>query len=219
MNSNGVLEGVSFEQQKNLLLKFEREYWSNGVMEIAGVDEAGRGPLAGPVVAAAVIFEPEHFIEGVNDSKMLLPEEREELYHRIIAETLTFGIGIVHHDIIDEINILQATFKAMHQAILQLSIIPSLLLIDGNRFLENGISYRTIIDGDALSFSVAAASIIAKVTRDRMMIGYDKEFPGYGFAKHKGYGTKEHRDAIQQLGYCAIHRRSFTIKSQMELSF
>lgn len=219
MNSESVLQEVSFEQQKNLLLRFEREYWSKGVMGIAGVDEAGRGPLAGPVVAAAVIFEHEHFIEGVNDSKVLLPEEREELYEKIIAEALTFGVGIVQHNVIDEINILQATYKAMHEAIFQLSITPSLQLIDGNRFLENGIPYRTIIDGDALSFSIAAASIIAKVSRDRLMVEYDRQYPGYGFAKHKGYATKEHREAIEKLGYCDIHRRSFHLKWQYELEF
>lgn len=195
------------------MLQYEREYWSNGVLRIAGVDEAGRGPLAGPVVAAAVLFEPEHIIEGVNDSKQLSPEEREDLYAKIVVEASCFGVGIVHHDVIDEINILQATFKAMHQAILQLSIAPSLLLIDGNRFLPNGIPFRTIIDGDALSFSIAAASIIAKVVRDRMMVEYDRQFPGYGFAKHKGYGTKEHREAIHRMGYCAIHRRSFTVRT------
>ncbi len=212
-------DGRDVEKQKSLLLRFEREYWSRGVMEIAGIDEAGRGPLAGPVVAAAVIFAPEHFIAGVNDSKLLLPEDRDELYGRITGEALAFGVGVVHHDVIDSINILQATFKAMHQAVLQLSITPQLQLIDGNRFLDNGIPYRTIIDGDALSFSIAAASIIAKVTRDRLMIEYDTQYPGYGFAQHKGYGTLQHRESIKQLGLCEIHRRSFTVKSQLELEF
>ncbi len=219
MNSDTVREEVSSDGKKDLLLRLEREYWSKGVMSIAGVDEAGRGPLAGPVVAAAVVFNPEHFIEGVNDSKVLLPEEREELYARIVAESVTFGVGIVGHTVIDEINILQATYKAMHEAVLQLSVVPSLQLIDGNRFLENGIPYKTIIDGDALSFSIAAASIIAKVTRDRLMVEYDTEYPGYGFAKHKGYATKEHREAIDKLGYCEIHRRSFHLRWQYELEF
>ncbi len=219
MNSDNLVIEVSSDPQKNLLLTFEREYWSEGVMRIAGVDEAGRGPLAGPVVAAAVIFEPEHFIEGVNDSKVLLPEEREELYNKIIAEALTFGVGIVQHNVVDEINILQATFKAMHEAVLRLSITPSIQLIDGNRFLENGIPHRTIIDGDALSFSIAAASIIAKVTRDRLMVEYDNQYPGYGFAKHKGYATLQHRDAIKRLGLCEIHRRSFTVRPQLEFEF
>ena len=170
-------------------------------------------------MAAAVIFKPDHFIEGVNDSKVLSPEEREELYARIVAEATTFGVGIIHHDVIDHVNILQATFKAMHGAIRQLSVTPSLLLIDGNRFLDDGIPYKTIIDGDALSFSIAAASIVAKVTRDRMMIDYETQFPGYGFAKHKGYATPEHRDAIKRLGLCDIHRRSFTVRPQLELEF
>jgi ribonuclease HII len=201
------------------LLRYEREYWSAGVLEIAGVDEAGRGPLAGPVVAAAVIFKPEQFIEGVNDSKVLLPEEREELYEKIVREALSFGVGIVHHDVIDEINILQATFRAMHTAVRRLAVTPALLLIDGNRFLDNGIPYKTIVDGDALSFSIAAASIIAKVTRDRLMVEYDKQFPEYGFAQHKGYATPQHREAIKQLGLCEIHRRSFTLRPQLELEF
>ena len=188
-------------------------------MKIAGIDEAGRGPLAGPVVAAAVIFEPEYFIEGVDDSKVLLPEDREELYAGIVAGALTFGVGIIHHTVIDEVNILQATFKAMHEAVRHLSVAPALQLIDGNRFLGNGIPYRTIVDGDALSFSIAAASIIAKVTRDRLMIEYEQQFPGYGFAKHKGYATPEHREAIKQLGLCEIHRRSFTVRPQLELEF
>ena len=217
MNSDIVAEEV--DQQKNLLMRFEREYWGKGETRIAGVDEAGRGPLAGPVVAAAVIFNPDCYIEGVNDSKVLLPEEREELYNKIIAEALTFGVGIVQHSVIDEINILQATYKAMHEAVRRLSIIPSLQLIDGNRFLDNGIPYRTIIDGDALSFSIAAASIIAKVTRDRLMVEYDSQYPGYGFARHKGYATKEHREAIDRLGYCDIHRRSFHLRCQYELDF
>jgi ribonuclease HII len=201
------------------MLRFERDCWMSGLMHVAGVDEAGRGPLAGPVVAAAVIFEPEHFIEGVNDSKILLPEERDEVYGKIVCEALTYGVGVVDHDVIDSINILQATYRAMHDAVLRLSIPPSIQLIDGNRFLDNGIPYKTIIDGDALSFSIAAASIIAKVTRDRLMVGYDARFPGYGFAKHKGYATPEHREAIKQLGLCEIHRMSFTVKPQLELEF
>lgn len=219
MNSNFAFSELSVEQQKDHLLKFERECWTNGLMRVAGVDEAGRGPLAGPVVAAAVIFAPEHFIEGVNDSKVLLPEEREELYKTIVREALSFGVGIVDHRVIDSINILQATYRAMHEAIIQLSITPSILFVDGNRFLDKGIPFKTIIDGDALSFSIAAASIIAKVTRDRLMVEYDKEFPEYGFAQHKGYATLQHREAIKQFGLCEIHRRSFTVKPQLELEF
>lgn len=219
MISNRTFADLTVEKTRDHLLTIEREYWNAGVMPIAGIDEAGRGPLAGPVVAAAVIFSPGHFIEGVNDSKLLLPEEREELYQRIRAEALTFGVGIVAHDVIDEINILQATFKAMHDAVRRLAMAPALQLVDGNRFLDNGLPFRTIVDGDAVSFSIAAASIIAKVTRDRMMVEYDQQYPGYGFAKHKGYATPEHREAIKRLGLCAIHRRSFTVRPQLELEF
>ncbi|MBX2992527.1 MAG: ribonuclease HII [Bacteroidetes bacterium] len=201
------------------MFRFERELWGRGIHHIAGIDEAGRGPLAGPVVAAAVIFERDKQIPGVNDSKQLSHEEREELYQLIIARALTFGVGIVHHDVIDSINILQATYRAMHEATRQLSIVPDHLLIDGNRFAENGIPFTTIIDGDALSFSVAAASIVAKVTRDRLMVEFDTLYPGYGFAKHKGYATPEHREAIKQLGLCEIHRRSFTVRPQLEFEF
>lgn len=205
--------------QKDHLLRMEREYWQRGFSWIAGVDEAGRGPLAGPVVAAAVVFPPERFIEGVKDSKLLAADARDELYERIIAEAATVGVGIVHHDVIDQINILQATFRAMHEAIRRLAFTPSLLLVDGNRFLDNGIPYRTIVDGDALSFSIAAASIVAKVTRDRLMLEYDAQFPGYGFGQHKGYATPQHREAIRRLGLCPIHRRSFTVRPQQEFEF
>jgi ribonuclease HII len=219
MISEQTREDVTVEQVSDHLLTIEREYWTAGVMPIAGIDEAGRGPLAGPVVAAAAIFPPGHFIEGVKDSKLLSPEEREHLYEKVMTDALSVGVGIVHHDVIDEINILQATFKAMHEAVRRLTIVPALQLIDGNRFLENGIPYRTIVDGDALSFTIAAASIVAKVTRDRMMVEYEHRYPGYGFAKHKGYATPEHREAIKRLGLCAIHRRSFTVRPQLELEF
>lgn len=201
------------------ILLLERQLWETGKVRIAGIDEAGRGPLAGPVVAAAVIFEPEKLIIGVNDSKQLSTEERDELYPQIVAEALTYGVGVVDHDVIDKINILQATYRAMHEAVQRLSVSPDHLLIDGNRFQGGQIPFTTIIDGDALSFSIAAASIIAKVTRDRMMVEYENHFPGYGFAKHKGYGTVEHRDAIKRLGLCEIHRRSFTVRPQLELEF
>lgn len=189
------------------------------MVRVAGVDEAGRGPLAGPVVAAAVVFEPECFIDGVNDSKLLAPDEREEVYEKIIAGAAMFGVGIVHHDVIDSINILQATYRAMHDAIRRLAVPPDHLLIDGNRFAGGAIPFTTIIDGDALSFAIAAASILAKVTRDRLMVEYDAQFPGYGFARHKGYATPEHREAITRLGLCGIHRRTFTLRPQLELEF
>ncbi len=192
---------------------YEHELWRMGKAHIAGIDEAGRGPLAGPVVAAAVIFEQEVSIPDVDDSKLLSEDIREILYPQIMNRAAAVGIGIVNHAIVDKINILNATFKAMHGAIDQLAISPTHLLIDGNRFDGSVIPFTTIVDGDALCFSIAAASIVAKVTRDRLMIDYDAQFPGYGFARHKGYATREHRDAISRLGYCEIHRRSFVLST------
>lgn len=186
---------------------------------VAGVDEAGRGPLAGPVVAAAVVFRPGTHIEGVRDSKVLTASVREELFERITAEAAAFAVGVVDHQTIDAINILQATYRAMHAAVRNLPSSPDYLLVDGNRFCDIGIPFATIIDGDTCCFSIAAASIVAKVTRDRLMVEYDRLYPGYGFAKHKGYATPEHRRAIQRLGLCSIHRRSFLLKPQVELAF
>ncbi|MFN0158078.1 MAG: ribonuclease HII [Bacteroidota bacterium] len=217
MNSEFTLEEIEGRRQR--MLSHERDVGKSGITHVAGVDEAGRGPLAGPVVAAAVIFEPEFFIPEVNDSKQLTPDEREELYAAIMSGATAVGVGIIDHIIIDEINILNATYRAMHAAIRQLAVTPQHLLVDGNRFDDMGIPFTTIIAGDALSFSIAAASIIAKVTRDRLMVEYDGLYPGYGFAANKGYATKEHRDAIFRLGYCEIHRRSFELKNQLELEF
>lgn len=205
------------EERRVVLLQHESRLWQQGISPVAGIDEAGRGPLAGPVVAAAVVFEPDVYIEGVNDSKQLTPQEREEFYHLIAARATSYGVGIIDHTLIDEINILNATFRAMHTAIINLSVAPAHLLVDGNRFPEVGIPFTTIIEGDANSFSIAAASIIAKVTRDRLMLEYDRVFPGYGFAANKGYATKEHREALLRLGPCEIHRRSFEVKNQLEL--
>jgi ribonuclease HII len=187
---------------------------------VAGVDEAGRGPLAGPVVAAAVLVTPGFEIDGVADSKALNPTERERLFEVIVAAAPSFGVGIVDHETIDRVNILNATFLAMHRAIAQLQPGPQHLLVDGNIFApgECGVPYTTLVGGDALSFSVAAASIVAKVTRDRIMMILDEEYPLYGFRRHKGYATPEHRAAIVRHGLCAVHRRSFTIRSQLELS-
>ncbi len=190
-------------------IDYEMEHWKNGKLYIAGVDEAGRGPLAGPVVAAAVIFPSEVEIDGVNDSKQLSVKERERLFDIINEKAIGVGIGIVDHYVIDEVNILNATFCSMHEAIEKLTKTPDHLLIDGPRFIGANIPFTTIIDGDAKCFSIAAASIIAKVTRDRLMIEYDKRYPQYGFAKHKGYGTKAHLEAIRKHGPCEIHRRSF----------
>ena len=190
-------------------LNFEQEYWSRGVEHIAGVDEAGRGPLAGPVVAAAVIFQHDVQIHGVDDSKKVTANRRNELFDHIYQKALSVGIGVVPHTTIDQINIGQASLQAMEEAVLRLSFPPQHLLIDGPRYRQNDIPFTPIIDGDAKSFTIAAASIIAKVTRDRIMIALDEQYPQYGFAKHKGYGTKEHLEAIRKFGPCEIHRRSF----------
>ena len=210
---------MSSEDASTISLRYEEEYWRRGLRNVAGVDEAGRGPLAGPVVAAAVIFPQGFFLPDVNDSKQLSGDEREELYGRIMASASAVGVGVVDHVVIDEINILQATYRAMHEATRQLAVTPDHLLIDGNRFEPDGIPFTTIIDGDALSLSIAAASIVAKVTRDRIMVEYDALYPAYGFARHKGYATPEHREAIFRLGYSPIHRRSFVLKTQLELAF
>jgi ribonuclease HII len=210
---------MSSENLIRVSLRYEEGCRAKGFRNVAGVDEVGRGPLAGPVVAAAVCFPEGLFLPEVNDSKQLSGEERERLYGRIMGCATAVGIGTVDHTVIDEVNILQATYRAMHEAIRQLAIRPDHLLIDGNRFEPNGIPFTTIVEGDALSLSIAAASIIAKVTRDRIMIAYDALYPEYGFAKHKGYATAEHREAIFKFGFCPIHRRSFELKTQLELDF
>ena len=178
------------------MLEHERKLWIAGIGPIAGIDEAGRGPLAGPVVAAAVIADPGFFIAGVTDSKKLTAAQRDEFYERIMIGAAAVGVGVVDHATIDRINILEATFEAMHEAVRNLRIAPAHLLIDGNRFRPNGIAHTTIVGGDGLSFLIASASIVAKVTRDRIMRAYAKEYPGYGFEKHKGYGTAEHLRAM-----------------------
>ena len=193
------------------MLEYEQKYWNNGIQYIAGVDEAGRGPLAGPVVASAVIFAPDVLIEGVNDSKKLTEKKRETLFHLIHEKALAVGIGIVDHEVIDRINILQASFLAMNKAIELLKIKPQQLLVDGNFFRHERFPVENIIKGDALSHSIAAASIIAKVTRDSLMKDLHEQYPEYDFAKHKGYGTKAHIEAIRKHGYSPIHRRSFHV--------
>ncbi|MBQ9280514.1 MAG: ribonuclease HII [Clostridia bacterium] len=204
------------EEERERLLelsKYEKEYYEKGFTHIAGIDEAGRGPLAGPVVAAAVILPKGCLIEGVNDSKKVSEKKREKLYDDIIENAVAWGVGIVDNNVIDEINILEATRKAMHEAVQNLQVKPDYILIDAEKKVDtNGIPYLPIIKGDALSISIAAASIIAKVTRDRMMREYDKVFPAYGFEKHKGYGTKAHLDAIRENGICMIHRKTFLKK-------
>lgn len=205
------------EQRLIELSKFEKEYYSKGFQSIAGIDEAGRGPLAGPVVAAAVILPKGLLIEGVNDSKKISEKKREKLYDEIIKQAIAWGVGIKDNCVIDKINILEATRLAMHEAIENLQIKPDFIFIDAEKKVNtNGIPYLPIIKGDALSISIAAASIIAKVTRDRMMREYDKLYPEFGFEKHKGYGTKGHVEALKIYGKTPIHRNSFLTKILIE---
>jgi ribonuclease HII len=192
-------------------LEIELSLWTKGIRTVAGIDEAGRGPLAGPVVAAAVVFPSGTFIKGVEDSKKLSEKHREELFPLIKEQSLSVGVGIVSHDVIDRVNILQATILAMHKAIDDLSLNPEFVIVDGNSFRHDLIPYQNIVDGDEKSFTIAAASIIAKVTRDRLMYEYHVQYPLYGFAQHKGYGTKQHLEAIRRYGLCDIHRRSFDL--------
>ena len=189
------------------LQQYERDYENEGL--ICGIDEVGRGPLAGPVVAGAVILPKNCEILYLNDSKQLSAEKREQLYDVILEHAVAVGIGIVSPQRIDEINILQATYEAMRQAIEKLNPQPAVLLNDAVRIPQVAIQQVPIIKGDAKSVSIAAASIVAKVTRDRMMEQYEEVFPGYGFARNKGYGSKEHIEALQTMGPTAIHRRSF----------
>ena len=179
---------------------------------ICGVDEAGRGPLAGPVCAAAVILPKGLVIPGLNDSKKLSDKRRRELFPIIQQEAVSFGIAFASQEEIDEINILQATFLAMRRAMEQLNPQPEFALIDGNRETDFGVPCRTVIKGDSLSANIAAASVLAKVTRDNWMMEVAEKYPGYGFEIHKGYGTKAHYAALEKLGPCPIHRRSFLKK-------
>lgn len=203
----------AFDKEKaryDTMCVYEKDAYQNGIKLIAGVDEAGRGPLAGPVVAAAVILPQDIFIEGLNDSKKLSHEKREKLYDIIIKNALAYGIGMADEKCIDEINILNATIKAMEEAINKLGPQPELLLIDAVKLKNAGIRQLNIIGGDALSISIAAASVLAKVTRDRLIAQMHSQYPEYGFANHKGYGTKDHIEAIKKFGICPIHRVSFT---------
>lgn len=194
------------------LWSYEHRAWEEGYEVICGVDEAGRGPLAGPVCAAAVILPRDLEIEGLNDSKKLTDKRRRALYDVITKEAVAYGIAFATEQEIDEINILQATFLAMRRAMEQLSVRPSLALIDGNRETDFGLPVKTIVKGDSLSANIAAASILAKVTRDTFMEEQDKLYSQYGFAVHKGYGTKAHYEALRQYGACPIHRRTFLKK-------
>lgn len=194
------------------MMNYEKELYEKGIEYIAGIDEAGRGPLCGPVVSAAVILKKEDYIEGVNDSKKLSEKKREKLFDEINERAVAIGIGIVDERTIDEINILEATRLAMKKAVENLQVKPEHVLVDAEKKVPIEISYTPIIKGDALSVSIAAASIIAKVTRDRMLYEMDKKYPEYGLAKNKGYGTKAHVEAIKQYGLTEIHRKSFCKK-------
>ncbi len=186
---------------------YERMYQSYGIL--CGIDEVGRGPLAGPVVASAVILSEDTEILYLNDSKKLTQRRRELLYNEIMEKALAVGVGVISHQRIDEINILQATYEAMQEAVAKLAIVPDVLLNDAVTIPKLTQKQVPIVKGDAKSISIAAASIIAKVTRDRMMEAYDSKYPGYHFASNKGYGSKVHIEAIKELGPCEIHRRTF----------
>ena len=205
-----TLKGERLEKELERLeamRSFERE--NEACTAICGIDEAGRGPLAGPVAAAAVILPKDCVILYLNDSKKLSPARRDALFDEIMEKAVAYHVGIVSPDRIDEINILQATYEAMRKAVAGLSVMPDLLLNDAVTIPEIGIRQVPIVKGDAKSVSIAAASILAKVTRDRMMEEYDAMWPEYGFAKHKGYGTAQHIAALKEYGPCPIHRRSF----------
>lgn len=199
------------EEKYDALYAYEREYQAKGYSAIAGIDEAGRGPLAGPVVAGCCILDPDVKILGLDDSKKLSEKKREELFAEIKEKALAWAVCEVSAEVIDQINILEATKKAMRTCVEEISkkIRPDLLLIDAVNLSGTGVDVVPIIKGDANSDSIAAASILAKVTRDHIMVEFDKVYPGYGFAKHKGYGTKDHYTAIRESGMTPIHRRSF----------
>ena len=194
------------------LWNYEHACYDEGYDLVCGVDEAGRGPLAGPVCAAAVILPRDLQIEGLNDSKKLTDKRRRALFDVITAQAVSYGIAFASEQEIDEINILQATFLAMRRALDQLSVRPAIALIDGNRETDFGLPVRTIVKGDSLSANIAAASVLAKVTRDDFMLEQAQRSPQYGFDVHKGYGTRAHYEALRQHGPCPIHRRSFLKK-------
>ena len=190
-------------------LRYERRLWKDGIDAVAGVDEAGVGPMAGPVVAAAVVFSPETFIKGVHDSKQLTHEQREELFIPIRERAIAVGVGMASVLEIDRLNIYWATMLASKRALTALGLSPRHVLVDGRLIPGLELPQTRIVGGDRKSFCIAAASIIAKVTRDRMMVAYDEQYPGYGFAQHKGYCTNDHMEQLRDLGPSPIHRRSF----------
>ena len=199
------------EEQRLINLKlYECELRSKGYKYICGIDEAGRGPLAGPVVVASVIMPENSMIEGVNDSKKVSEKKREKLYDLILSEAISYGVGIIGQDEIDEINILNATKKGLTISLQELTQKPDLIIVDALNNIDTlGTKYESIIKGDAKCYSIAAASIIAKVTRDRIMREWDKVYPQYGFVSHKGYGTVAHIKALKEYGACPLHRKTF----------
>ena len=200
------------EEERLINLKqMEKELYQKGFQTIAGIDEAGRGPLAGPVVVAGVIMPKDSMIEGVNDSKKVSEKKREKLYDLILEEAISYSVAVIGQDCIDDINILNATKQGVTTVVEELDVRPDLILVDALTHIDTkGIPYDSIIKGDAKCYCIAAASILAKVTRDRIMRQWDEIYPQYGFAKHKGYGTAAHIAAIKEYGLCPIHRRSFT---------
>ena len=199
------------------MINFDKQFTTDSIINIAGIDEAGRGPLAGPVVAAAVIFNDHSVIADINDSKKLSEKKREELFPQIISEAYSYGIGIVNNEEIDEINILQATFRAMQLAVKEMNVSPDLLLIDGNKTFKSDIPSKAIVKGDGKSYCIAAASILAKVTRDRIMIKLADEFPEYDWQQNKGYPTKAHIEKVKKIGPTKYHRRTF-LKNILDFS-
>lgn len=193
------------------LKQMEKELYQKGFQHICGIDEAGRGPLAGPVVVAGVIMPKDSMIEGVNDSKKVTEKRREKLYDQILEEAISYSVSIIGQDIIDKINILNATKQGVTKVVEELESKPDLILVDALTGIDTkGIPYDAIVKGDAKCYNIAAASIVAKVTRDRIMRQWDEIYPQYGFSGHKGYGTAKHIEAIKEYGLCPIHRRSFT---------
>ena len=203
--------------RRRTLLRYERELWGRGVTRIAGVDEVGVGPLAGPLIAAAVILPPEVGLRGVDDSKKLTPAARARLSEQIRGCAVAFGIGVVTADEVDHLNTFWAAIEAMRRAVRALPICAEHLLIDARRIPDIDLPQDSLIKGDGRSYSIAAASIVAKVERDGIMAALDRDFPQYGFAHHMGYGTREHLDALARFGPCPVHRRSFIPVSQPRL--
>lgn len=194
------------------LKTFDKKYFNKAIKYLAGIDEAGRGPLAGPVVAAAVIFKKNTIIKNINDSKQLTEKQREELFDKIIKKALSYSVSIIDHSTIDEVNILNASMLAMKQAVEVLKVKPDLILVDGNRKFSSVIPVIPIVKGDSKSFSIAAASIIAKVTRDRLMKTLAIDYPEYLWERNKGYPTKQHREIIKEIGPSPLHRKTFLKK-------